>query len=122
MGLFTSYHGLASGAPGHSFVTTVYYATILSIVELHGYETAGVWTLDVSDVVKAFAAMGAKFKEEPAVLPLLQQSFCGFRFVRWPRRVLSEEHVRIAMGKAYGHGYSKFELVFPPLTLWTTPP
>ena len=53
--------------------------------------------------------------QEPAVLPLPQQSFCGFRFVRWPRKVLAKEHTRIIMGKAYGDAYSQFELVFPQL-------
>ena len=101
LGLHTSTHGLASGAPGHSFITTVYYATILSLVEIHKVSTTGSWLLDVTEVTKAFAAMGAKFKSKPAVLPLIQQTFCGFRFMRWPRSALSKKDTRIAMTRAY---------------------
>ena len=112
LGTFRSLHGLASGAPGHSFVTTLYYSTVLSIMELHSEEQFGHMLLSKNKIQHTFKMMGIPFKEKVRATKLLDQAFCGFKFVEVAETRVDGE-LRRKMLKVYGKAYKHLELVCP---------
>ena len=71
--------------------------------------------MSFAEISKAFSAMGAKFQEEPKVLPLIEESFCGFKVTKWGDEIFPRSKVRKEMKRGYGSAYREYDLIFPML-------